>query len=58
MEVCSGNVKVGVKNTGMGTFQGVEEAEESAEQRVKGKAFADCRGAWCLCLFKSGERTN
>lgn len=47
MEVCSGNVKLGVRNVGMGMFQGVEEPEEPAEQGLKGKAFADCQhGAW------------
>lgn len=58
MEVCGANVKPGVKNTGVGMFQGVEEPEEPAEQRVEGKAVGDCRGAPCLRSFKSRERTN
>lgn len=58
MDVCGGNLKPGVKNMGMGMFQGVEEPEEPGEQRVKGKAVADCRGAPYLRSFKSTERTS
>lgn len=58
LELYSGNVKLGVKNIGMGMFRGVEEPEEPAEQGLKGKAFADCRGAPCLWSFRSRGGTS